>query len=138
MSAVTVAADRFDNLYKDVKGYVDTFKRGFDMDSVTSIVHYAMTAVQTGVEFKNMSGMEKKDFVIAVATDIVQDVLDDPEVGGKLAPEARTGITVALAGVPMIIDMAVNFAKVYSNDSAGSNGAVVGDSGVAKGGCFCC
>lgn len=127
----------FDTLFADVKSYVETFKSsGFDMAALTGLVRYAMSIVETGIAFKDMTGLECKDYVVAVVTDVVNDLLDDPDVGGKMPAEAVTSLRVGITMVPMIIDAAVGFAKTYQ--AAHPPALTNGDDGVAtKSGCFC-
>lgn len=122
---------RFDFLYQDVKGFTTDFQRGFNVDAVGKILRYTMSVVQTAVEFKDLSGLERKDFVLAVVTDVVNDLLEDREVSSKLPPDAVTAIRFALSAAPMIIDTAVGFAKTYADGVS----PAAGDDGVAHKGC---
>lgn len=131
-NAATLRAKRFDFLYQDVKGFTVNFQRGVNVDDIGKIVRYAMSVVQSAIEFKDLSGLERKDFVVAVVIDVVNDLLADPEITGKLKPEELEAIKFAVSTVPMIIDTAVGFAKTYLNTASTSGSS---DDGVERKGC---
>lgn len=109
-------AQRFDNLYNDVKNFSqNTLAGNFSAETVTTLVRFAMETVQTVSLFRGMKGSEKKQLVIAVVTEVVKDALKDTD----LPESTQQTIMTALSFAPFVIDMAVDFAKVYVKPSNG-------------------
>jgi hypothetical protein len=82
-----------------------------------------MEIVQTGKSWIGMRGAEKKDLVLGVISAVVEDLMNDTEVVGEdFDAGSREAILTALALAPMLIDAAVDFAKVYSETHESGNG----------------
>lgn len=119
MSSQTAVQKRFDLLYADVKEFFKTTSTGrLSVASVTSLTRYGMELVQTGNNWEGMKGSEKKDLVLGVVSEVIKDLLNDPEVVGENFDQGtRDAILAALDLVPMIIDAAVDFAKTYHDNA---------------------
>ena len=117
-----------DQLYATVKNFFEESTSGnLTTASVATLTRYAMQVVQTDVNFQGMKGSEKKDLVVGVVTALITDLLND----SNLDDSTKQSIIVLLATVPSIIDMAVDFGKVYHNSQSS------GDSH-QRSGFFCC
>lgn len=136
-----MSTDRFNVLLADVKRYADTFQREvISFASVVTIIRHAMAVVETHPDFATATGLECKECVIAVVTQVVNDLLEVPQIAAKLTPDGVAAIQLAVTMAPSFIDAAVNFAKVKINAansaSAPENADGAGvDTGVAKRGC---
>jgi hypothetical protein len=117
MSGQAQVQKRYDALYGDVKQFfVESTSGKMTVASVTTLTRYAMEVVQTGQGWKGMKGSEKKDLVLGVITALVEDLLHDPQVVGEDFDDGtRDAILAAVSMVPMFIDAAVDFAKVYTD-----------------------
>jgi len=117
MSGQALVQKRFDVLYDDVKQFFKNTSTGrLSVASVTALTRYSMEVVQTGENWTGMKGSEKKDLVYGVVTEVIKDLLHDPEVVGEDFDEGtRDAILAALNLVPLVIDAAVDFAKTYSS-----------------------
>ena len=119
---------RFDALYGDVKEFFKSSTNGkLSIASVTVLTRYAMEIVQTSQSWQDMKGSEKKNLVLGVLNAVIQDLLADHDVvGDSLDEGTKQAILTALEMAPMIIDAAVDFAKVYSanrpQDNSNGNG----------------
>ena len=115
---------KYDALYGDVKRFFEESTSGkLNSLTVITLVRYTMEAVQTGKMWENMRGSEKKDLVLGVLGALVEDLINDPDVVGEnFSEQTKESILSALAMAPMMIDAAVDFAKVYGGGSnSGSN-----------------
>ena len=110
-----VTSNDFDKLYSDLSSFFKTTLGGqFNPASVPTLTRYAMECLQTGLEWKGMSGSEKKNLVLGVVIKFVKDLVADPDVTKNLDANAKTAILASLDLIPVIIDVAVDFAKTYS------------------------
>ncbi len=124
MSGQAQVQKRYDTLYSDVKHFfLDSTSGKLTVASVTTLTRYAMEVVQTGKGWKRLKGSEKKDLVIGVITELIEDLVEDPEVVGEDFDEgAKQAILAALAFAPLLIDAAADYAKVYLNSQGQAGG----------------
>jgi len=117
MSGQALVQKRFDLLYTDVKDFFKNTSTGkISIVTVTTLTRYSMELVQTSDNWAGMKGSEKKDLVYGVVTEVIKDLLNDPQVVGENFDEAtRQAILLALDIVPSLIDAAVDFAKTYKD-----------------------
>ncbi len=114
-----VKSTDFDKLYNDLASFFKTTLAGqFNPASVPTLTRYAMQTLQTGLEWKNMTGSEKKNLVLGVVIKFVKDLVADPDVTKTLDANAKTAILASLDLIPTIIDVAVDFAKIYSANAS--------------------
>lgn len=116
---------RYDNLYGDVKKFFfDSLAGHITAASVATLTRYAMEVVQTKKDWQGMQGYEKKDLVYGVITALVTDLLNDKQVVGEnFDSGTRDVILSALPFVPMIIDAAADYAKVYAANASSTSNA---------------
>jgi hypothetical protein len=101
---------RFDTLYADVKKfYDDTLNGQLTVESVTILTRYTMEAVQ--LNSKGLKGSEKKALVLDVVNQLVKDALEESD----LPDDTKQAIMTSLALAPILVDAAVDFAKIYNN-----------------------
>lgn len=101
----------YDNLYRDVKKfYNDTLNSKLSAANATTLLRYAMEIIERGGKWGNMRGSEKKQLVLNVVNELVNDALAD----SKLSKESQRAIKYAMKMAPYIIDATVDFAKVYN------------------------
>jgi hypothetical protein len=112
MSSSDELKRKYDTLYQDLKEfYLDTTNGKLSLNTITILTRFAMEHVQTHTLWANLKGSEKKDLVVSVVTDFINDMLNDTD---KVDEETKRILQNGLEMVPMLIDAAVDFAKVYS------------------------
>lgn len=100
---------KFDTLYADVQRfYTDSLNGNLSAASVTALVRYAMETVNAMA----LKGSEKKALVVDVVNQLVKDALEKSELDDQM----KAAIESALSLAPLLIDAAVDFAKIYGNN----------------------
>jgi hypothetical protein len=106
----------YDNLYQDVKTFLKNSSSGkLSISSISNMTRYAMEVVQIGKNWSSMRGSEKKELVYNVITNVVEDILNDEQIGKNIDPETKEILLSTLQFIPTLIDTSVDFAKVYLN-----------------------
>jgi len=96
----------YDDVYGQIKAMV--VARTFNQAAVMSLISKAMVIVS---KFSDLSGMEKKDLVVAVITEVVHDVLEDTSISGGLSEDNRSMILAVVEMAPTIIDQTIGVGK---------------------------
>lgn len=110
---------KFDTLYLDVKRfYEDSLNGQLTPASITTITRYTMELVNS----QNLKGSEKKALVLEIVNEIVKDALSTSDI----SDEAKQVILTAVSFTPLLIDAAVDFAKIYSSEDGGCKKACKG------------
>lgn len=111
----SVSESDYKNLYSDLKQFYQTAMGGkLTTVGVTKLVRYTMQVVEAN---KKLSGEDKKNLVLAVSNDFIQNALND----SNMDDGTKDSINLALSFSPMLIDAAVDYSNNMMNGNNGKN-----------------
>lgn len=118
-TVVAPQASDFNDLYANLKSYFMSTMGGiFNIAMVPTLTRYAMECIETGLEWKQMTATEKSNLIVGVVVQFTKDIISDTSVTKNLDANTRAAILASLDLVPIIINVATDFANTVNSTSS--------------------